>query len=104
MDFFQCPYLGGLVELNDELERHIRNRHADLLPDHRELIPLTLLDPDHVQISPSDEAVRLFTRWHDSLSDHVIVAVVIETGPRYWIITARIARQLATGETEWRRL
>ena len=104
MDFFQCPYLGGRVELNEEREYHIRNRHADLIQDHRELIPMTLLDPDRVQISPSDEAVRLFTRWYDSLSNHVIVAVVIEPGPRYWIVTARIGRRLAAGETEWIRL
>ena len=103
MDFFQCPYLGDRVELSDQREQHIRNRHSDLLSSHRELIPLTLLDPDRVQISPSDEAVRLFTRWHDSLSNYVIVAVVIEAGPRYWIITARIGRRLATGEAEWIR-
>ena len=103
MELFQCPYLGGAVEFTDEREGHIRNRHPDLLPAHRRYIALTLADPDRVQISPSDAKVRLFTRWYDDLSKYVIVAVVIDAGPRYWIITARIARRPARGETEWGR-
>ena len=35
MASFPCPYLGGDVELTDERERHIAERHPDLLPEHR---------------------------------------------------------------------
>ena len=101
--YFPCLYLGGTVELNEERERHIGNRHSDLLPAHREYIAPTLADPDRVQISPSDTGVRLFTRWYDDLDKYVVVAVVIDTGPRYWIVTARFARRPARGESEWRR-
>ena len=103
MDFFQCPYLGGMVELGDERERHIRDEHPDFLPAYREYIGSTLYNPDRVQISPSDAQVRLFTRWYDDLGYYVVVAVVIHAGPRYWIITARLARGLAKGELEWQR-
>ena len=104
MEHFQCPYLGGVVELTDERERHIRNRHSDLLPVYREYIALTLATPDHVQISPGDAEVRLFTRWYSDLDKYVVVVVLIRTKPRYWIVTARIARRPATGETEWKRV
>lgn len=103
MDYFHCPYLGGMVELGDEREQHIRDQHPDFLPDYREYIAPTLFNPDRVQISPSDVQVRLFTRWYDDLGNYVVVAVVIHAGPRYWIITARLARGLAKGETEWQR-
>lgn len=100
MELLHCPYLGGAIEFTDEREEHIRNRHPDLLLAHRRYIALTLADPDRVQISPKGLAVLLFTRWHNDLSKYVVVVVVIDTGPRYWII---IGRRPARGETEWRR-
>ena len=103
LTFFPCPYLDGTVELNDERERQIGDQHPDFLPSYREYIAPALSDPDRVQISPSDAQVRLFTRWYDDLDNYVVVAVVIHAGPRYWIITARLARGLAKGETEWQR-
>lgn len=103
MELFHCPYLGGAVEFSHKREEHIRRRHPDLLPAHRRHIALTLADPDRVQISPRDLESRLFTRWHNDLSKYVVVVVVIDTGPRYRIITARIGRRAARGETEWRR-
>jgi len=33
-----CAYLHGDVELNDERELHIAERHPDLLPDYRDRI------------------------------------------------------------------
>ena len=35
MSLFPCPYLKGEVELTDERERHIAERHPELLPEHR---------------------------------------------------------------------
>ena len=103
MELFPCPYLGGMVELNDERERHIEQEHSELLPGCREYIAATLADPDHVQISPSDASARIFTRRYAELTKYVAVVVIINPGPRSWIITARIARRPARGETEWRR-
>ena len=35
---FPCPYLNGEVELTEEREHHIAERHPDLLPEYREQI------------------------------------------------------------------
>jgi len=40
-----------LVELGDERERHIAERHPDLHPRHRDRIAATLADPDQVRRS-----------------------------------------------------
>ena len=101
--FFSCPYLGGLVELNDERERHIESEHDELLPRHREYIAPTLDNPDRVQISPTDPQARIFSRWYPELAKYVIVVVIIHPGPRNWIINAYIAQRPARGETEWQR-
>ena len=45
MEFFRCPYLGGLVELNEERERHVRENHSELLPDLYGHIAATLAEP-----------------------------------------------------------
>ena len=103
MDFFHCPYLGGMVELGDERERHIEAEHDALLPGRREYIPFTLLNPDRVQVSPTDEDARIFTRWYPELAKYVVVVVIIHPGPRHWIITAYITQRPAKGETEWQR-
>ena len=101
-----CPYLGGEVELTDERERHIAERHPDLLPAHRDRLAETLADPDDVRRSRRFGDARLFSRWFDSVrgGKHVVVVVVSESGRlRHWVITAYIARRLAEGEVEWVR-
>ncbi len=35
MSGLPCPYLKGNVELTEERERHIAERHPDLLPGYR---------------------------------------------------------------------
>ena len=55
MSRFSCPYLRGEVELTEERERHIAERHPELLPEHRERIAETLADPE---VSP--EMIYLF--------------------------------------------
>lgn len=42
MSLFPCPYLKGEVELTEKRERHIAERHPDLLPEHRERVGETL--------------------------------------------------------------
>ena len=102
-----CPYLGGEVELTEERERHITERHPDLLPDHRERLAETLADPDEVRRSARFGQARLFSRWYDDVRQgkHIVVVIVSEPEPnrRHWIITAYLARRLAGGETEWKR-
>jgi len=39
---FPCAYLDGDVELTEEREGHIAERHPELLPEHRNLIEETL--------------------------------------------------------------
>ena len=62
---FACPLLHGEVELTDERERHIAERHPDLLPLHRDRLALTLSDPDEVRRSARFGDARLFSRWYD---------------------------------------
>jgi hypothetical protein len=107
MSQFPCPYLKGDVDLTEERERHIAERHPDLLPEHRERIAETLANPDQVRQSVRFGSAKLFSRWYTDLRQgkHVVVVVVSEREPsaRPWIITAYIARKLAQGETEWER-
>ena len=107
MSRYPCPYLKGEVELTEERERHIADRHPDLLPEHRERIAETLAQPDQVRRSVRFGSARLFSRWYDDvqLGRHVVVVVVNEMGPteRHWIITAYMARKLAEGDVEWKR-
>jgi hypothetical protein len=104
---FPCPYLNADVELTAERERHIAERHPDLLPEHRQRIADTLATPDQVRRSSRYANSRLFSRWFESVrhGKHIVVVVVSEYGPheRHWIITAYLARRLAGGEIEWNR-
>ena len=104
---FACPYLNAVVEWNEERERHVAERHPDLLPDHRHLIARTLADPDRVRRSARFTGARLFSRWYDDLrgGKHVVVVVVSSSraSGRHWIVTAYLARRVAEGEIEWQR-
>jgi hypothetical protein len=48
---FVCPYLQAEVELTEEREHHIAERHPDLLPDQRSKLTEVLADPDIVRRS-----------------------------------------------------
>ena len=107
MSRYPCPYLKGEVELTAERERHIADRHPDLLPEHRERVVETLSDPDQVRRSARFGNARLFSRWYTDVKrgKYVVVVVVSEpdSGSRHWIITAYLARKLVEGEPEWKR-
>ena len=106
MALYPCPYLSGEVELTDERERHITERHPDLLPAHRDRLVDTLADPDEVRKSARLANARLFVRQFDTLGGkHVVAAVVTDAGlnHRHWIVTAYLARHLAEGDIEWQR-
>jgi hypothetical protein len=64
MSRFPCLYVKGEVELSAERERHIAERHPDLLPDHRERMAEPLADPDQVRRSARYGNARLFSRWY----------------------------------------
>jgi hypothetical protein len=83
---FPCPYLGADVALTDEREAHIVERHPDLLPDHMNLIGVTLADPLAVYRGRTVDAL-VFSRWYDSLygGKHLLVFVVCHMEPaRNW--------------------
>ncbi len=107
MTRFPCPYLGHEVELTPERERHIAQRHPDLLPAHRDKLAETLRDPDQIRRSYRFPNARVFSRRFDAvgLEKHAVVVVVSDPTPeqRHWIVTAYLARKLAEGESEWRR-
>ena len=99
------PYLQTEVELTEERERHITERHPDLLLEHRACIADTLADPDQVRRSARLRNARLFTRWFDIVrgGKHVVVIVVTDVAAsrRHWVVTAYMARQLTEGGIEW---
>ncbi len=107
MSRYPCPYLKGEVELSEERELHIAERHPELLPEHRDRIAQTLAEPDQVRRSARFGSARLISRWYDDVrhGKHVVVVVVSDRDQRerHWIITAYIARKLAEGELEWTR-
>ena len=104
MEAFQCPYLGGAVELSDDRERHITNRHADLLPDLLEYVAGTLASPDTIlRKRPTDGTIR-FYRWYYDLDKYMVVIVVDDSPPRYWIVTAFVSHGIQRGETLWQRI
>lgn len=104
---FPCPYLNADVEWTEERERHIAERHPDLLPEHRDRIAETLANPDSVLRDADYPNTRLFCRWFDNLmgGKHVVVAVVSAELPnlRHWIVTAFISRKPPKGDLEWKR-
>jgi len=107
MAYFTCPYLGSIIELTDERERHIADHHPDLLPGHWERIAKTLSEPDQIRRSSRFSNARMFSRRFESLlgGKYVIVVVVSDSSlDRNWIVTAYIARKLAKGgDIEWKR-
>jgi len=64
MTHFQCPYLKGKAEWTDERERHVTERHPDLLPENRGRIAETLAEPDRVRRSARFSTAHLFSRWY----------------------------------------
>jgi hypothetical protein len=93
------------VELTEERERHIAERHPDLLLEHRTCLAETLADPDQVRRSTRLRDARLFTRWFDTVrrGKHIVVVVVtdVATSRRHWVVTAYMARKLTDGDLEW---
>ena len=103
---FSWPYLATEVELTEEREKHILDRHPDLLADHRDRIRLTLADPDQVRRSARSANGRLFSRRFDDImgGEHVVVVVVSEIAARrHWVVTAYLVRKLGQGDAEWKR-
>jgi hypothetical protein len=106
MASFPCPYLQGEVELTEERERHIADRHPDLLPAYRDHIADTLADPDEVRRSVRLVNARLFIRQFDTIGGkYAVVVVVTDPGPshRHWVVTAYLARKLSEGVLEWQK-
>ncbi len=103
---FSCPYLAGEVELTEEREKHIGDRHPELLPKFRDRIRVTLAEPHEVRHSARSAHARLFSRWFDDImgGKHVVVVVVSEgMAHRHWVITAYLVSKLGQGDLEWTR-
>jgi hypothetical protein len=107
MSRFRCPYLKGEVELTEERERHIAERHPDLLPEYKKQMVETLGAPDQVRRSARFGNAMLFSRWYTDVKKGKYVVVVVVSGldaaNRHWIITAYLTKRLVEGEVEWKR-
>ena len=103
---FSCSFLADEVELTQEREKHIGERHPELIPSLRDHIRLTLADPDQVRRSARHANARLFSRWFDDIlgGKHAVVVVVTDMAPRrHWVVTAYLVTRLAQGDVEWKR-
>lgn len=105
MVHFSCLYLRGEVELSEDREKHIGERHPELLPTLRSLIAETLANPDEVRRSARAANAHLLSRWFSDLKhgNNAVVVVVTEDSHRHWIITAYVTRKLAEGDIVWKR-
>lgn len=107
MSEFPCPYLMGNVELTEERERHIAERHPDLLPEYRKEMIETLAQPDQIRRSVRFGNAKLFSRWYTNVKKGKYIVVVVVSEPdaknRHWIITAYLTQRLVEGEVEWKR-
>ena len=61
---FFCPYLDSEVELTQEREIHILERHPDLPARYQELIANTLANPEEVRCDVRFENTLLFSLWY----------------------------------------
>jgi hypothetical protein len=104
---FPCPYLGGIVELGEEREHHIAERHPDLLPAYRNLLATTLADPDQVRLNSRVKSAKILSRWYSEIAGGKHLVIVVVTEPKHparrWIVTAYLARRLAEAIIEWTR-
>lgn len=103
---FDCPYLGGSVELSENRAQHICERHPELGERLEELLSRVLAGPDEVRGSKRDSAARMFSCWIEDMrgGKHVVTVVVSEqSSERHWITTAYITGRLAEGEVLWTR-
>jgi hypothetical protein len=104
MSLFSCPHLEGQVELTEERERHIAERHPDLLPEYRKHVVETVAAPDQVRRSVRFGNARLFSRWYtDVKKGKYVVVSEPDMANRHWVITAYLTRKLVEGEVEWTR-
>jgi hypothetical protein len=91
----RCPYLKTHVELTDERETHIREKHSELLPQYRDHIDQTLADPDEVRRDarfpnsvvfshwfPDVKAVSLLSWWWSLIP---LPQIGIGSSPRMWL-------------------
>jgi len=77
MAVLACPYLGGAVELSEERELHIAERHPDLLPYWHRIAD----NPDEVRRSRRFPSTKLFSKWYteEPTQKHVVIIIMTDT-------------------------
>lgn len=105
---FACPHLGAAVELTDEREQHIRERHEVAVTRDGYFMAATLSDPDSVRIRR--DSLGFVRRFDDLIDGHWLVVVVLQgvdrSNPaklRPWIVTAWAARRPPPWSVIWTR-
>lgn len=72
-----CPYLKADIELNEEREHHICERHPELSEHLHKCLAETLADPDQVRLSARFANARLFSRNFKNLWGENVFKVVV---------------------------
>ncbi len=103
---FKCGYLGDIVELTAERERHIRARHGDSIPNVRALVQDLLAAPDMVAVHRVGPELG-FIKWVDDDRTAAVVVVltdverVRDSGLRHWVVTAYTTENLRPWMPLW---
>ncbi|MFN0145918.1 MAG: hypothetical protein ACKVT1_05360 [Dehalococcoidia bacterium] len=108
--FLECPFLGGLVEFNDERREHIESVHPREARDVFDELASVVCDPDVVFETPR-QGEHALARAQENHASHFVVAIVVtedvrsseRVHARHWVVTAYISRRLPRWRILWRR-
>ena len=97
---------GRIIRLTDERMEHLINSHPEL--QSIKLIATikdTLLNPDEIIVSSSDETVELFYRFYfrTSVGDKWFCVLVKSITDDPFIITAYFTDKIKNGEVIWKK-
>lgn len=96
-------YAGNSIRLTDERLNHIKE-HPEM-SNNSEKINETLMNPDIVIKSKSDEEARLYYRFYEGLSiGNKYLSIVVKFKDKdAFVITAYFTDSIKKGETIWRK-
>lgn len=106
MSWFECPYLGYLVELTKERREYIAERHPGIVPEYEVQLKETIAAPDSIYKNRYDQQALIFSKWFDSIETGRYLVTVIVTSKhqnqdRAWIIIVYTSKKTLKGELIW---
>ena len=102
-EYFECPHLGGHVELSDERRRHIAAARDLAVAELNALLARTLAEPDIIRQSATTANEWAFAKWREGFQRYLVVIVLTDSDDivRHWIVSAWSARRLSRRSERW---